>query len=340
MLKKIALFFALSLSTVPTFGANKDLVIYTYDSFLSDWGPGPDLKTKFEAQCNCKIKWVAAADGSALLTRLKIEGTKTRADLVIGIDSAITAAANSSGLFTDSGLDQQKSLPHIHIKQDKKFVPYDYGFFALMYDTHAKQKNGQPFPKPKSFDDLLNSRTFEKSILIQDPRSSATGLGLLLWIQAVFKNEAKTALQRLKKQTLKVAKGWSESYSLFTKGEAPLVLSYTTSEAYHREVEKERRYEAIIFPEGHYVSYENAAIIKTSKNIELARSFLKFMLSEDSQRVIASKNWMYPVLELKSGLPESFKLIGKPKKILQLPSDEIELNRRRWISEWEKAFLN
>ena len=337
---KILFFFAIYLHAFPIFGSNKELVIYTYDSFLSDWGPGPHLQRQFESTCGCKIKWVAAADGAALLARLKIEGIKTRADIVVGIDSALTAAANTSGLFTESGIDSKNALVPSYIKHDKKFVPYNYGFFALMYDTSAKQKNGNKFPKPKSFEEFLLSPAFEKSTLIQDPRSSTTGLGLLLWIQSVYKKDAKVALQRLKKQTLKVTSGWSESYSLFTKGEAPLVLSYSTSEAYHREVEKNRRYEAVIFPEGHYISYENAAIMKTSKKIDLARSFLQFMLTQKAQLVIASKNWMYPVINIKDGLPASFNLITKPEKILVTPSDQIEENRRQWISEWEKSFLN
>jgi hypothetical protein len=34
-------------------------------------------------------------------------------------------------------------------------------------------------------------------------------------------------------QTVTVTKGWSEAYGLFLKGESDLVLSYTTSPAYH-----------------------------------------------------------------------------------------------------------
>ena len=37
-----------------------------------------------------------------------------------------------------------------------------------------------------------------------------------------------------------MTQGWSEAYGLFLKGEADMVLSYTTSPAYHIAVEKDR----------------------------------------------------------------------------------------------------
>ena len=50
------------------------LTIYTYDSFVSDWGPGPAIKKAFEKTCNCELNLVGAGDGAALLSRLQLEG--------------------------------------------------------------------------------------------------------------------------------------------------------------------------------------------------------------------------------------------------------------------------
>ena len=41
------------------------LTIYTYDSFVSDWGPGPAIKKAFEKTCNCELNLVGAGDGAA-----------------------------------------------------------------------------------------------------------------------------------------------------------------------------------------------------------------------------------------------------------------------------------
>ena len=34
------------------------LTIYTYDSFTSDWGPGPAVETEFEKICECDLQFV------------------------------------------------------------------------------------------------------------------------------------------------------------------------------------------------------------------------------------------------------------------------------------------
>ena len=39
--------------TLPAFA--QDLVVYTYDSFSADWGPGPVVKKAFEADCNLSL---------------------------------------------------------------------------------------------------------------------------------------------------------------------------------------------------------------------------------------------------------------------------------------------
>lgn len=75
-------------------------------------------------------------------------------------------------------------------------------------------------------------------MIYEDPRTSTPGLGLLLWMQKVYGDKAPAAWQQLAKKTVTVTKGWSEAYGLFLKGEGDLVLSYTTSPAYHLIEEK------------------------------------------------------------------------------------------------------
>ena len=56
------------------------LTVYTYDSFVSEWGSGPKLEAAFEKSCNCDLKFIAVEDGVSILNRLKIEGDKAKAD--------------------------------------------------------------------------------------------------------------------------------------------------------------------------------------------------------------------------------------------------------------------
>ncbi len=80
------------------------LTVYTYDSFVSDWGPGPAIEEAFEAQCGCDLQFVGAGDGAALLARIRLEGAQTEADVVLGLDTNLTAAARTTGLFAPHGI--------------------------------------------------------------------------------------------------------------------------------------------------------------------------------------------------------------------------------------------
>ena len=57
-----------------------------------------------------------------------------------------------------------------------------------------------------------------QKIVIEDPRTSTPGLGLLLWMKSVYGNEAPAAWAKLKDRVLTVTPGWSEAYGLFHQG--------------------------------------------------------------------------------------------------------------------------
>jgi thiamine transport system substrate-binding protein len=302
------------------------LTIYTYSSFVSDWGPGPALQKDFEASCGCKIEWVALEDGAALLSRLKLEGEKTEADIVLGLDTNLTAETKATGLVAPHGIDLSAvKLPIAW--GDADFVPYDYGYFAFVYDS-------QTLPNPPQSLAELASASDTPKLIYMDPRTSTPGLGLLLWVKEVLGNEAAGAWKNIASKTLTVTKGWSEGYGLFLKGEAPLVLSYTTSPAYHQMMESTDRYKAVNFAEGNYLQVEVAARLDTSDQPELAQKFLSFLVSRPVQEKIPTTNWMYPAIDLGDALPEAFRKLPVPAKTLLMPQDEVAANRSTWIDEW------
>ncbi|MEO3956594.1 thiamine ABC transporter substrate binding subunit, partial [Chromobacterium piscinae] len=191
-----------------------------------------------------------------------------------------------TGLFAKSAVDLHNlTLPGGW--QDQTFVPFDYGYFAFVYDK-TRLKN-----PPTSLKELVESP--EKwRVIYEDPRTSTPGLGLLLWMQKVYGDSAPQAWQKLAQKTVTVTKGWSEAYGLFLKGEGDLVLSYTTSPAYHLIEEKKENYAAAPFAEGHYLQVEVAAQLAGSKQPKLAQ---QFMLTPAFQNAIPTGNWMYPVIK-------------------------------------------
>ena len=305
------------------------LTVYTYDSFVSEWGPGPQIEKKFEAVCDCDLNFVAAGDGAALIGRVKLEGEGTEADIVLGLDSNLIADAAASGLFAPHGA----ALDGLDVPggwSDGTFLPFDWGYFAFVYDKTRLTD------APSSFDDLLNAPE-DVTIVIQDPRSSTPGLGLLLWVKQVYGDEAGEVWAKLAPRIVTVTKGWWEAYSMFLEGEAMMALSYTTSPAYHAIAEEDGTKAAAAFAEGHYMQIEVAGKLATTDSPELADRFMAFMLEEGFQGVIPTTNWMYPAKTPAGGLPEGFDDLVTPAKALIYPADEAKAARDAALAEWLEA---
>ncbi len=329
MRKIILALLAASAATSPVLAQDRTLTVYTYESFTAEWGPGPKVKEEFEKSCGCTVNFVGVADGVALLSRLKLEGENTDADLALGLDTNLAAEARATGLFEAHGLSTDAiDVPGGY--NDDTFIPYDYGHFAVVYDTEALQT------PPKSLKELVEGDPAVK-IAIQDPRTSTPGLGLLLWVKSVYGNRAPEAWKKLRGRILTVTPGWSEAYGLFTKGEVPMVLSYTTSPAYHMVADGTEQYQAAAFSEGHYIQIEVAGLLKTSDDKDLAKQFLAFMMSPTFQNIIPTTNWMMPAGQISERLPEAFSRLVKPGKTFLMDPSEVAKNRQAWIDEWLTA---
>ena len=314
---------------VSTAQAEGTLTVYTYESFTAEWGPGPQVEKAFEAECACDLKFVSVADGVALLNRVKLEGSGTKADVVLGLDTNLTAEAKATGLFAPAGTDRS-ALNVPGGWKDDTFVPFDYGYFAVVYDTKSVAN------PPKSLAELIDGDPNVK-IVLQDPRTSTPGLGLVLWMKSVFGDKAGEAWMKLKPRVLTVTPGWSEAYGLFTKGEAQMVLSYTTSPAYHIIAEGTERYQAASFSEGHYLQIEVAGMTANGAQNPLSRQFLAFMTGPGFQDTIPETNWMFPAARTGKPLNAAFDRMVKPAKTLLFSPDEVAANRKAWVDEWLEA---
>ena len=301
-----------------------ELVVYTYDSFVSDWGPGPAIEKAFEEVCGCDLKFVGAGDGAALLARIKLEGARSDADVVLGLDTNLTAVAAETGLFAPHSVSGDYALPVEWT--DPLFAPYDWGYFAFVHNADQ--------PAPSSFNALADS---DLKIVIQDPRSSTPGLGLLLWVKDAYGDDAAAIWEGLSDNIVTVTKGWSEAYGLFLEGEADMVLSYTTSPAYHLIAEEDPSKAAAAFDEGHYMQIEVAGKLASSDQPDLADQFLAFMGTDAFQSIIPTTNWMYPAVTPAAGLPDGFETLIQPKTARLIPAEEVPAIRDAALQEWLSA---
>jgi thiamine transport system substrate-binding protein len=306
-----------------------ELVVYAYDSFTSEWGPGPKVAEAFEEEYGIPVRYVSVGDAGQVLQRAISEKENPQADILIGIDNNLLHRAKQAGVFSPYESEKLSQVPQeLRFDPEHHVTPFDYGFFSIIYDS---QRIDDP---PASLEDLTDER-FKEDLILMDPRTSSPGLGFLLWTVERYGEGFTEYWQRLEDSLLTVTEGWDAGYGLFTSGEAPLVLSYTTSPAYHAEFEDSTRYKAAIFDEGHYQQIEGLGVVDGAPHPEAARRFVDFALSETFQSIIPLTNWMYPVRR-DIELPDSYRHAPQPPQALELPAEEIAGQRSGWIEAWTR----
>ncbi len=323
----VALLAATAAGASPAAAQDKPvLTVYAGDYIASEWGPGPKIETGFEAFCDCDLQFVTGD----ILPRILMEGENTDADIVFGLNTDVTARARASGMFAPHGQDTTEMTLPVEWTDDV-FLPYNWGETAFIYDDTRLEN------PPASFDELLNASD-DLKIVIQDPRASISGLALLLWVKGVYGDQAPEAWEKLAPKVLTVTKGWSESYGMFTDGEADMVLSYTTSPAYHIAAEDDLTKKAAIFPEGHYFMAELAAQVNGTDQPELAQQFMDWILTSDFQRTIPLANWSLPAKLPEDEWPQVMRDLPRPEKTLFYTEEEAEALRQPALDEWLRAF--
>lgn len=322
-------FFYLGLLFFPIgFLSAAPLHIYTYQSFYSDFGPGKSLQDDFERTHECKIEWHESEDAVLLLNRLKMEGKKTQADLILGLDTQLLTQAIEADLVQ----------PH-HLTQPKKmrlnwwhnaFIPIDFGELTLIYNA---KKITQP---PTSWQAFLEHPNW--TLIYPDPRTSTPGLGFLLWIQSLYGDKATPFWQQIAKKTITVPSNWGDAYQLFLQGEADFVLSYNTSPIVHQLYDHIDDYKAVEFKEGAYPQIEIAGLAKNAKNIDCAQAFLAYLLTEKAQYEIATKNIMLPVMPI--DLPDAFNTEANSGQNFSSQPEISTKSMQQWIKQWRQAVTN
>lgn len=329
----LILFFAI---LFPSVTRAEPVVVYAYDSFLGKDSLGALVEAE-AAREKIETRFVSFPSAGEALNQLSIEGKNTPADVLVGVDDSLLTRARLTAAFEkiDAAVIRDRQIPKdLWFDSDGFFAPFDYGYVSLVYDDRSKLS----LPSPLSLRAVARDNGLHGKLVIEDPRSSSIGLEFLLWTRLLYGSDDWAAFWKdLWGAIGHVAPGWSAAYGLFLQKGADLVVSYTTSPAYHREKEKNDHYHALIFPEGCYRQVEGAAVVKYSKNKLAARKWLGLLLSENAQAGLATRQWMYPARQ-GVPVPHSFEDLPVPKA-LQMAPEKIEQGRKEWLRQWVASSL-
>lgn len=324
---------------VAVLGAARELVVYTYDSFVS-WGPALAIKERFETLFpGVRLTWVAVGDSSEMLSRLIAElqlGLPT-ADVFLGLADVELPRALAHNVFQPYDPARIPNLADVPtpllFDPTGHVLPYDHGYVTFVYDSELLPEE----LVPRTLDDLLRPELRGK-IIVTDPRTSSPGLSFLLWTIAHYGEGWIAFWQRLLPNLLTITKGWSEAYDLFLAGEAPIVLSYSTDTAYSYIEHGSLRYR-VITPGGEaFRQVEGMGIVRTCRDLDLAHAFLNLVLSVEIQELMPTTQWMFPV-NARAKLPPGYEYAVIPEKPVFLAPELIGQKLEEWLSQWQRLLI-
>lgn len=298
----------------------KTLTVYAYDTFCGDWGAAGSVIPAFEEATGIKVNLVASGAAIEVINKVRLEGKNTECDVILGITDDIADKAYDLLESYDSPYIQTIDERYRFDVQNR-LIPYDYGAFAFVYDTESN------IEVPTCLADLTKDQYKDKVILI-DPRTSSVGTGLMMWTYNALGDQWLSWWKTMTENALATASGWSSGYGLFTEGEAPIVISYTTSPVYHVMWEDTTRYQALLFTDGHEATIEAVGIVKGTKHRSEAEAFIDFLLT-NAQVDLANANSMYPV-NSEITLPAAYDYAPVPEKIYTGSSEKASELLKLW----------
>ncbi|MCD6372217.1 MAG: thiamine ABC transporter substrate-binding protein [Thermococcus sp.] len=330
-MRRIGLFFVLlvafSLAAFPRpVAAQETLTVYSYDS-IEPWMK--QIIPIFEKEHGVKVNLILLGDAGQVLNRLILEKNNPQADVVVGIDNSYLQKAIQEDLLEPYKPPNAQYIPEWIINNfDPEFhlTPYDYGAIAIVYKKDEVQN------PPRTFEDLLKPE-WRGKLIIEDPRTSSTGMAFLLWTIGAYGDRWPYFWAKLRDNDVIVVKGWTAGWEMWDNGQAPLFLSYATDPAYSACNYNDTGIGAVFLNDTSYVQIEGAGIVKGAKHAELAKKFIDFLISKEAQEKLPLNQWMFPVNE-EVQLPECFNYALKPQNPVKLSPEEIAKNTDKWIKEW------
>ncbi len=313
-----------------------EVVLVTHDSFaISD-----AVKEAFEKESGLTLRILQAGDAGEIVTRALLTAGDPEGDVLFGVDNNLLQRALEGDVFEAYESPELAFVdPSLRLDPENRATPIDRGDVCLNVDNGWYAKRG--LEPPAQLEDLILTR-YRGQLVIENPATSTPGLAFLLATIARLGDRWQEYWRELRANGVLVVDGWEEAYyarfsgSAGGKGNRPIVVSYASSPPAEVIFRDPRPSEAPtgVVESSCFRQVELAGILRGARNEDGARKLIDFMLSKRFQEDIPLQMFVFPA-RTDAALPPEFEQFAVvPEQPLELPPEEIEENRARWVDEW------
>ena len=319
----------------------RTLTVMTHDSFAAS----ESVIAAFEKENNVKVQFIASGDAGTALNKAILSKDNPFADVFYGIDNTFLSRAHNEGIFEPYNSPELASLPSQYkMDPQNRALPVDWGDVCLNYDKlYFSDHNLLP---PNDLEDLLKPE-YKDLVVVENPATSSPGLAFLLATIGHFGADNYLDFWRgLVTNNVLVVNDWNTAYySNFSRwgGDRPIVVSYSSSPPF--EVIESKSPDtipqtAVITSDGScFRQIEFVGILSGSKNQDLAKKWIDFMLSPAFQEDMPLQMYVFPV-NPNAKLDKTFqKYLSIPEQPAYVSPEDISANRETWINAWTEAVL-
>ena len=331
------------------------LTVATYGSFIDapSVSPGEWLKEEFESRFDAELEWATPDNEINHYIERVQSGAAVDADVYVGFNTEDLVRIDDElddGLFAEAGdIDGLDAVREgLRFDPFDRAVPFDTGYISLVYD-------GTETEAPETFDGLLDEE-HRGALIAQNPGASTTGRAFLLHTIHRFGDGEGGVIDGadgdaeydyldywadLQENDVRVLGSWSDSYSAWSEGEAPMVVSYSTDQVFaSAEGANLEEHQIRFLNDQAYANPEGMAVFNDADHPDLAREFMSFMLEPAVQGEIAERNVAFPATET-AELPDDYaELAQAPDDPVTFTYEELQGSVGDWVSAWERQFAS
>lgn len=318
-----------------------EVVLVTHESFaISD-----DVRRAFEEESSYRLRILKAGDAGEIVTRALLTAGDPEGDVLFGVDNNLLARVLAGDVLEPYESPELAAVdPDLVLDPEHRVTPIDHGEVCLNYDKAWFADRG--VEPPSDLADLILPRHRDQ-LVVQNPATSTPGLAFLLATIAKLGDRWQGFWRGLRANGVLVVDGWEDAYyqrfsgSAGSKGNRPIVVSYASSPPAEVVFRDPRPSEAPtgVVTDSCFRQIEFAGVLRGARNEDGARALVDFMLSKRFQEDIPLQMFVFPARTDAALPPEFERFAVVPEEPLELPPEEIEENRERWVDEWTEIVV-
>ncbi len=336
------LLMILACSEAPQNESMPVITMMTHDSF----SVSKEVVEKFERQVQAKWVILKSGDAGEALNKAVLSRNNPLADLFYGVDNTFLGRALAAEMFLPYAPAHLSSVPeHLRLDNQNRLIPVDYGDVCINYDIEWFQNAA--LPPPARLEDLILP-AYNNLSVVQNPATSSPGLAFLFATVSRFGQDGYLDFwQKFKQNGVLITNGWKEAYwghfTAASKGDRPIVVSYASSpaaEVFFAEEKPATAPTGTVLENGAaFRQIEFAGIFNKTRQPDLARKAMDFLLSTDFQADIPLQMFVFPA-NADAPLPNLFQKHARTAaQPAVLDPQLIDEKREAWIREWTDALF-